>query len=82
MTPEDGRQIVDFISARVDEDSAGARSDRMRREVHAKRRLIDLHTYSSTGTRKAIDPVQWATMQILAAIYDTHPDYRPEWAIG
>lgn len=40
------------------------------------------HVYRATGRRTAIDPVQWATMQILAAIYDDHPDYRPEWGIS
>lgn len=73
--------LVEFLIARVDDDSAGARSDRMRAEVKAKRRLIDLHTFRSGGVRAPYGPDHEHPLQVLAEIYSDHPDYRPEWAV-
>lgn len=75
MTP------TDFLSARIDDDSAAAQTDRLRAEVRAKRRLIDLLTYSSAGHRKPATPEQDAAIRIMAEVYADHPDYQREWAV-
>lgn len=73
--------LVEFLSARIDDDSAAAQTDRLRAEVRAKRRLIDLLTYSSAGHRTPPGPEQDAAIRIMAEVYAAHPNYLPEWKL-
>ena len=75
--------IVDFLTARLDEDAAAIPSAtdpaRARLEVTTKRRFINLWTWSSAGTNNAW-PQREAELKILASVYAGHPDYQPDWA--
>lgn len=50
-------------------------------EVGAKRRIVELHEgeHNCTTYIAAEDNNPCKTLEILAVVYDDHPDYRDEW---
>jgi uncharacterized protein DUF6221 len=82
--------LAEFILARADEDEAGAAAmrdrgvnpiitmsmvidaDRMFREARAKARMVAAYRNGDTTD---------LPLRILAAVYETHPDYDNAWTI-
>jgi hypothetical protein len=55
---------------------------RMRREVAAKRAIIEAYEFEKGHGDKATGAICWAfyeAMKHLAAVYGGHPGYDPEW---
>lgn len=61
--------------------------DQMLRQIAAKRKLLDrfrraTELRSHSGGRKVADkhyPVLGSSLEVLAAVYSDHPDYRAKW---
>lgn len=88
-----GPTLTEFLTARLDEDEARARSPHLRTvyvgqtradvrekaEVDAKRQVLDLLTDDNYG--RAV-PISDGARQVLAAhasVYADHPDYDEAW---
>lgn len=48
-------------------------------DVDARRRMIDLLTYSSTGRRSPVGRDQERILRLMASVYAGHDDYLDEW---
>lgn len=83
--------IVEFLEARLAEDSVTATSSREHREGIAKRKLIDKFGDTDLGApyNETPEAEYWEDWQVacydvlitLASIYSEHPDYRKEWEL-
>lgn len=73
----DGVPRVKFVWSRERDHIVRHDPARVLAEVEAKRRIVDryawLREHGDTGDAAWVLP-------LLAAVYATHPDYRPEWA--
>jgi hypothetical protein len=82
--------LVAFLRARIDDDTVDQlfRHRSVMRGIEAKRRIINWveGAQASAGEPPGFDPDDAATLthalRLLALPYDTHPDYRAEWAPG
>lgn len=91
--------LAEFLRARLTEDeqpcegaqeyqSCDELSERRRRDIDAKRRIIDEHRDDGHGWclgcgMNAVEEMRnmddCPTLLALAAVYADHPDYRDEW---
>lgn len=59
---------------------------RVLQEIEAKRRIARAHDKHCEGRcevaypHAGLDAAYYWTIKVHAAVYDSHPDYRPEWA--
>ena len=95
MTATTTLTLVEFLTARLDEDESYARHDetphsgpgstaRVLREVEAKRRIVDVAAECAdgmwhTGYTCGAENGYADILDHLAAVYADHPDYREEW---
>lgn len=81
-------ELVDFLRARLDEDeerldaidhvqAPAGHMARERREVEAKRRIVDLCDTETPETGGL--PLAIRTLRLLALPYADHPDYSKAW---
>lgn len=89
---DDLTAFLAFVTARLDEDEAAAETwrehdERPLREVAAKRAIINTLTSrtqaddseAATWHQVGYGRARYDVLRLMAAVYDSHPDYRPEW---